>query len=251
MNTKPTCEKVLLVQADFDGELDPAQAAALETHRAGCAVCQAAYADLQRVRGMLRGGDLYHAAPDDLRRRITNDVARAAQPLARKHAGWGRMFASGGVGAALAAAIVLMVIAPGQNQLIDDVVAGHVRALQPGHLVDVVSTDRHTVKPWFDGKLDFAPPVKDLAAEGFPLEGGRLDYLDNRPVAALVYGRAKHQINFFIWPAAGHPNVPNATSARHGYNVVHFVQNGMTIWMASDLEKDELVRFAQLWQAAP
>jgi anti-sigma factor RsiW len=118
--------------------------------------------------------------------------------------------------------------------------------LQPGHLEDVVSTDQHTVKPWFDGKLDFAPPVKDLAAAKFPLLGGRLDYLNGRAVAALVYGRDKHLIDLFIWPDRGSAT-PVAT-VRNGYNAVHWSDGGMTFWAVSDLEARELREFARLWQ---
>jgi anti-sigma factor RsiW len=134
--------------------------------------------------------------------------------------------------------------------MVDQIVAGHVRSLQPGHLEDVVSTDRHTVKPWFDGRLDFAPPVKDLAAQGFPLEGGRLDYLAGRPVAALVYARRQHPINLFVWPDRGTPNSEPSRSERDGFHTIHFVDGGMTIWVVSDLATDELAEFVRLWRAA-
>ena len=117
--------------------------------------------------------------------------------------------------------------------------------------MDVASTDRHTVKPWFDGKLDFAPPVKDLAEQGFPLQGGRLDYAQGRPVAAMVYGRAKHTINFFVWPESQQGLAAEHTAQRNGYNVVSFAQNGMAVWVVSDLEKQELLEFVHLWRGAP
>ena len=139
-------------------------------------------------------------------------------------------------------------MAPGQQGLLDDVVASHVRALQPGHLEDVVSTDQHTVKPWFDGRIDFAPPVKDLAAKQFPLLGGRLDYLNNRPVAAMIYGSDKHIIDLYVWPGNGGP-MPS-TASRNGYNTVHWSENGMEFWAVSDLEAGKLNDFVRDWRAA-
>jgi anti-sigma factor RsiW len=144
-----------------------------------------------------------------------------------------------------------LILAPSQESLIDQVIAGHIRALQPGHLEDVVSTDQHTVKPWFDGRLDFAPPVKDLAADGFPLKGGRLDYLDGRPVAALVYQRDKHVIDLFVWPASGAVALPAGDTAIAGYNAVHWATGGMNFWAVSDVERGQLTDFAALWRKAP
>ena len=122
--------------------------------------------------------------------------------------------------------------------------------MQPGHLEDVASSDRHTVKPWFDGRLDFAPPVKDFAAEGFPLRGGRLDYLAGRPVAALVYQRDKHIIDLFVWPANGNPSQPPDTAQRQGYNVVHWTEDGMVFWAVSDVEIGQLREFAERWRGS-
>jgi anti-sigma factor RsiW len=183
---------------------------------------------------------------------LTENIRRTA-PLAPGRSRWniwGTGSAGFGLGAAVAAALLLTGAAPTGQPLMDEVVAGHLRSLQPGHLMDVVSTDRHTVKPWFDGKLDFAPPVKDLADQGFPLQGGRLDYAHGRPVAALVYGRAKHTINLFIWPEAGQ-GAAETTAARNGYTVVHLNHDGMNVWAVSDVEKPELLEFMRLWQNAP
>ena len=200
----PACDKVLLVQAELDGELDAAQAAALETHRADCPICQAAQQQLLRTRALVRT-EPYEITPDDVRARVmarlrqvepqTAPARPPVPPASRRWAWFGGPSIGFGLGAACAAALAFLLVLPERNDLVGEVVADHIRALQPGHLEDVVSTDQHTVKPWFDGRIDFAPPVKDFAAEGFPLKGGRLDYLAGRPVAALVYQRDKHIIN--------------------------------------------------------
>jgi anti-sigma factor RsiW len=143
------------------------------------------------------------------------------------------------------------VMVPSDPGLTEQIVTGHIRALQPGHLEDVQSSDQHTVKPWFDGRIDFAPPVKDLAAQRFPLIGGRLDYLAGRPVAALVYQRDKHIINLFVWAVAESSTVPSPeTTERHGYNLVHWTQNGMNFWAVSDLEANQLRDFMDDWRRA-
>jgi anti-sigma factor RsiW len=246
MTVMENCENLLLVQAEFDGELDAAEAARAMHHRASCAVCRVAYAEFEAARALLHADAPYHRAPESLRRAIVAGLGEKTPQRAHAPAWW-RDGASFGLGAAMAATIALLVIAPAQQDLIDQIVAGHVRALQPGHLEDVVSTDQHTVKPWFDGKLDFAPPVKDLAAKNFPLLGGRLDYLGGREVAALVYGRDKHVIDLFIWPDRGRLTPSNG--ARQGYNVIHWSGSGMNFWAVSDLEAGELRAFAQQWQA--
>ena len=256
MSDLTPCDKVLLVQAELDGELDAAQAAALEAHRTDCPICRAAQAELMRARGLMRG-DLYEPMPDDVRTRVMARLRQVAPPPApaprrRRNWDWLRGPSIGfGLGAACAAAISLLVVLPERNDLIDQVVADHIRALQPGHLEDVVSTDQHTVKPWFDGRIDFAPPVRDFAAEGFPLRGGRLDYLGGRPVAALVYQRDKHIIDLYVWPASGAgPHLAGDTTIQ-GYNVVHWAAGGMNFWTVSDVERSQLDDFAALWKKAP
>jgi anti-sigma factor RsiW len=251
------CDKVLLVQAELDGELDAAAAAVLAAHRAQCPVCQEAAAELTQARALI-ADDLYQPMPDDLRRRIAAQVA-AARPLDARTVVpaqpglWRRWWpapAGFGLGAACAAVLALLVVVRVPDPA-GEIVAGHIRALQPGHLEDVASTDQHTVKPWFDGRIDFAPPVKDLAAERFPLRGGRLDYLAGRPVAALVYQRDKHLIDLYVWPAASDSARPPETVTRQGYNIVHWVENGMTLWAVSDLEAGQLREFAEDWRRSP
>jgi len=259
MTAEPACDKVLLVQAELDGELDAAAAAALAAHRATCPVCQAAAAELAKARALIGGASLRQLMPDEVRARIVAQIA-AARPRApaagAAWTGWRQWWwpssAGFGLGAACAAALALLVLLPrSSGEFADQLVASHIRALQPGHLEDVASSDHHTVKPWFDGRVDFAPPVKDLAAERFPLRGGRLDYVGGRPVAALVYQRDKHVIDLYVWPSASVAMAPPESIERQGYNVVHWVQGGMALWAVSDLEIAQLREFAGDWQRSP
>jgi len=273
MNPAPDCDKVLLVQAELDGELDAADAAALAVHRAQCPICEAAAAELAHARALI-GEGLYQRMPDDVRSRVMAQITsaqthrRPADSLtlpspgltrgSRGREGWEhnlwrrwRSTVGGfGLGAACAAALAVLVVVPRTSDFAEQIVAGHIRALQPGHLEDVPSSDQHTVKPWFDGRIDFAPPVKDLAAQRFPLRGGRLDYLAGRPVAALVYQRDKHVIDLFVWPAVETAAQPAHAAERQGYNVVHWVQGGMNLWAVSDLEASQLREFAEDWRKA-
>jgi anti-sigma factor RsiW len=133
-----------------------------------------------------------------------------------------------------------------ENLLAQEVVSSHIRSMMLNHLVDVPSSDQHTVKPWFNGKLDFAPDVKDFADQGFPLVGGRLDYIDNRTVAALIYQRRKHAINLFIWPAPEVNNQPAQQLSVNGYNIIHWTRSGTRYWAVSDVNSADLSEFAKL-----
>jgi anti-sigma factor RsiW len=221
---------ILLVQAESDGELDAAQAARLRTHREQCSVCQTAELELGRVRELLREMP-YQRTPDAIRERVFATL-EAGQP---KHAPssaksrfssrfrWWRHSAAGfGVGLACATAVALLVLSPAEQSLAEQVVASHVRALQPGHLEDVLSTDEHTVKPWFDGKIDFAPPVKDLASVGFPLEGGRLDYIRS----------SRWSISAISTSSICSPGLPRATSSTQASPLSATVTMSRTGWRA-------------------
>ena len=242
------CDKLLLLQAELDGELDAAQAAALAQHRAACPVCRRKEAAIIAARQALRRAT-YHRADPGLIRSVA--ALTGERPAMRRRMRFPRQVLTAfAAGAALAAVIVLSVLPPGRPDIVASLVDDHVRALQPGHLLDVVSTSQHTVKPWFDGRLDFAPPVKDLDAQGFPLLGGRLDYLRGRSVAVLVYSHGKHLIELFVWPASAGIGVP-AGAARDGYNLVHWTANGMSFSAVSDLETAGLRQFARDWRQAP
>jgi anti-sigma factor RsiW len=158
------------------------------------------------------------------------------------------MFATGAAFAAviLGFALLQTTRAARTDAIVSQVVANHVRSLLAAQLVDVVSSDQHTVKPWFDGKIDFAPEVRDLSANGFPLVGGRLDYLDGKAVAALVYHRNKHPINLFITPALTSRSISPSAATRRGYNIFSWTNNGMSYWAVSDLNQGELRQFTDL-----
>jgi anti-sigma factor RsiW len=206
---------------------------------------------------LIRREAVRHAPPPGLLERIRTDLEATQAPAAPKRPavrpraarwGWLQAVSLFGAGAATAWGLALaLLVTPLQEATIDAVTDSHVRSLMGAHLNDVISTDQHTVKPWFTGKLDFSPPVVDLAADGMPLTGGRLDYLDGRPVAALVYRAGPHTVNLFIWPAAsGASDSAPQLLNRRGFNLVHWDQDGMQAWAVSDLNAAELQAFAAL-----
>ncbi len=257
MSGHPTsCDEFhLLIQADLDGELDAAATAALSGHVRDCPGCSEMQAELTALSQRMRQTLAPYKAPEALRLAMQEKllppaafVPDGASPPAPS--GFRRrlspLLAFGG-GAAIAASLMLLV--PASRPDADaELLAGHIRALQPGHLTDVASTDQHTVKPWFDGRIDYAPPVNDFAAEGFPLIGGRLDYIGGRAVAALVYRHDKHPIDLFVWPASG--SAPVTTEIRNGFTIVRWTRDGMAFRAVSDLNARELDGFAALWQTA-
>ena len=236
----------LLIQADLDGELDTAATAALAAHLRDCPGCAALQRDLLEVSARLRRDIVPMTAPAALRRSLEARLRPAATvPAPTGFRRW-RLPGSFAAGAAIAAALMLLL--PGMQPDADgELLAGHIRALQPGHLTDVVSTDQHTVKPWFDGRIDYAPPVEDFAAQGYPLIGGRLDYIGGRAVAALVYRRDKHPIDLFVWPLRSGDG--SGAEMVRGFNIVRWTQGGMAFRAVSDLEAGQLSDFARLWQS--
>jgi anti-sigma factor (TIGR02949 family) len=241
-----SCE---LVERDLDAyldrELDAEASAGMREHVRTCAACRRELAQRETLSRLVRGAP-YYSAPDRLRARVLGQSTRSNS--LRRVLTW-----------AAAAVLVLSVgagmtpwrlVSSRRDAIADEVVNSHVRSLMANHLFDVQSTDLHTVKPWFLGKLDFSPPVVDLAWNGFPLVGGRLDYMGGRLVAALVYQRQKHTINVFVAPERGDPSTRDVVMAIRGFNLRHWIHNGMSFWAVSDLNSAELSEFASALQAS-
>ncbi|HEV2290735.1 MAG TPA: zf-HC2 domain-containing protein [Gemmatimonadales bacterium] len=243
-------EALAMLDALLDGELAPPEAREVEAHLMGCAECARV-----RERRLALRERLLHArnaitAPADLRRQVGNAIAGSG--VTRFRPRW----RAGAVVRIIGAAAALLLVASGgwwmatrgaaERELQSELLASHIRSLLPGHLTDVLSSDQHTVKPWFDGKVDFSPPVTDLAAEGFPLIGGRLDYVGGRVVAALAYGRRRHLISVFLWPASSPSSalsVPSAAPAlvtRQGYHLLRGDCGAYTCWLVSDVGESDL-----------
>lgn len=249
-----SCENTqILLHAYVDGELDLVRSLEIEKHLAGCLACARAVENQRTLGAALRSGSLYYQAPEGLERRVGSALRRAARPEApSKRIAWAML--------AVAASLLLAGIfvdrlahfgsrRSAQELVAQEVLDSHLRSLMPGHLTDVQSTDQHTVKPWFNGKLDFSPPVTDFAAQGFPLIGGRLDSIDGRTVAVMVYQRRQHLINVYVWPSAGSPDTPVGTATRQGFHILHWTRAGVNWWVASDVNEAELDGFADLLRA--
>jgi anti-sigma factor RsiW len=227
-----------------DGELDTVRSLEVEEHLRMCSACTQACDGLRALRGVVALGPLRYVAPPGLHKVIRTSL-RARAP---RRVPWRLLAVAACLALAVPAAwwgVARLAPSSGEERLARAVLVGHLRSLMEQHLLDVPSSDRHTVKPWFRGKLDVAPPVPDLAGHDFILVGGRLDYLDDRPVAAVVYRKRKHIINLFAWPAAAADGGPVLTQWR-GYQLVHWCSGGTTCWAVSDLNATELREFAEL-----
>ena len=241
-----TCPDPMLLHALLDNELDAANVATVEAHLRSCPDCAAEFEQLKHLHQIVADPALRHATPEGLRDRIDAALPttqRAANPWPAR-LGWG-------AGGAIAAGLALTLAIPQQSAtsgLEQQMVASHVRSLLADHLVDIPTSDRHVVKPWFNGKIDFSPPTPDLKAAGFPLVGGRLDYIGGRVVPAIVYRRNLHTINVFAWPAGKAPS--GETMASDGYTLVHWRQGDLDFWAVSDVAGGDLDQFHTAFIAA-
>ena len=234
-----------LLHAYVDSELDLMPSLEVDRHLKTCATCAAMKRSLESLRANLRNSDLAYRAPETLRARIRKSVAKPSIEVPSRHSRpwvW-QLLALGSLGFAVVT-LMLQPVTSERDRVVDEAISSHVRSLMAGHLMDVVSTDQHTVKPWFNGKVDFAPTVKDFAAQGFPLVGGRLDYLDGQTVVALIYRRNQHTINVFVWPAK--KATSSTTEERRGYTIINRDLNNLHYCVVSDLNGKELGDFANL-----
>jgi len=257
----------------LDGELDPITSQKIEQHLRDCRKCEQTYEVHTALTHAISRGAPYYKAPTELRQRIHSSLrdaigAKAIRSVARENEllvtrpraerrsvlsempwNWLGLAAAIILAAIIVSSLLPRLQQPGSDQfLATQLIASHVRSLMANHLTDVASSDQHTVKPWLDAKLDFAAPAVDLSGEGFPLIGGRLDYLDNHPVAALIYQRRKHFINLFIWPTTPGAAETKKTMARQGYQLLHWVDPDFNYWAVSDVSDSELQTFKQLFE---
>jgi anti-sigma factor RsiW len=240
-----------LIEVYMDNELDPGLMASVEEHLSGCRFCSDTYSRLRAQQADIRSAAPYYMASEELQRSVREALRQAAANDAP-----GRSLPWRGL--AIAATVLLAVSVswnmrpsprptPEVELMAQNIISDHIRSLIGTHLLDVPSSDQHTVKPWFNGKLDFSPEVKDFTSQGFPLIGGRLDYLMDRPVAALVYGRRRHVINVFTWPVNTTP-MADSHYWRNGYNIIRWSHGSMTYWAVSDIALAELAQFRDLYE---
>jgi len=248
-----TCDEAeILLHALLDGELDAGHARDVEAHIAGCPRCAAQLAAYREMSQAVAGAGLRYAASAALRQRIEASLPQAQILTMPNRRSVLRGFAMGSAVSALAATglVAIVVRNDDQQRIESEVVSAHLRSLQAGHLTDVISTDQHTVKPWFNGKLDVSPPVIDLTAQGFTLIGGRLDYVDARAIGAVVYRRRQHIINLFVAQTANTEHRAAKTETIQGFNIRHWSEQGMSFWAVSDIAPDELAEFGEKFEAA-
>jgi len=239
-----------LIHGYFDGELELVKSIEIEDHLNDCHPCAQSAKQIRSLRSTLSQDNVRFDLPKSLEQRVRSTLSSNIEPKQRPGSLFWRWFVVG-ASAIVAVALVWVIAGVFSRQSSGDVIAqeivsSHVRSLMADHLTDVPSSDQHTVKPWFNGKLDFSPPVKDLSQQGFSLTGGRLDYIGSRPVAALVYQRRQHSINLFVWPSTDSAAESERASVHQGYNLIAWSNGGMAYWVVSDLNLAELQQFVQL-----
>jgi anti-sigma factor RsiW len=247
-----TCDEAkILLHALMDGELDAGHAREVETHIAGCAACAAELAAYREMSQTMAAVNMKYTAPLALRRRIEASLPQPQAQAPSRRAVL-RGFALGSAVSAIAATgLVAIVLREDELQRIQsEIVSAHLRSLQAGHLTDVISTDQHTVKPWFNGKLDVSPPVIDLTAQGFTLIGGRLDYVDVRAIGAVVYKRRAHVINLFVAQTSNTERRAAKIETLQGFNIRCWRDHGLNYWAVSDIGADELNEFGEKFESA-
>lgn len=244
----PACEdRNLTLGALVDGELDAANTALIEAHVARCDDCRKELERLQAVRSLLRSADVRHLPPASLQKRVLGlpELSQGSQGRKSGPAAWLAPATAGALAAALA--MVAFVNPVEQRSALDDqLISSHVRSLQPGHLTDVQTTNQHIVKPWFNGKIDFAPPVPELADKGFSLAGGRLDSINGNTVAAIVYHRRLHTVNLFVWRDRARPT---RRIVDHGFALAEWSEDGLNFAAVSDIPSNELSSFEALYKS--
>ncbi len=240
-------ESRALIDGYADGELDLVRSLEVERHIGECTGCSSELSALQTLRTSMKSPDMRFPAPEALVSRIRKEAQKNS--TRGQSLGWRQLAYVAALLVVFAASVVILRTTMRRDNVAEQVVASHVRSLMASHLYDVQSTDQHTVKPWFHGRLDYAPPVVDLADKGYPLVGGRLDVLEGHPVAAIVYQRRQHPINVFVWPTKGTRNSRARNVSMSGYNLIHWQSAGMEYWVISDLNDNELRAFAQMLQS--
>jgi anti-sigma factor RsiW len=245
-----TCDETApLLHALLDGELDAGHSRDVEAHIAGCPRCTAQLRAYRDMGSAIAESDLHFKAPASLRQQIE---ASLPQPRTTSRRSVLKGFAMGSAASALAATgiVALVLRADDEQRIMAEMVSAHLRSLQAGHLTDVLSSDQHTVKPWFNGRLDVAPPVIDLTAQGFTLIGGRLDYVDGRAIGAIVYRRRVHVINLFVAQSTSTEHRAARIETVQGFNIRHWRDRGLDYVAVSDLASDELADFGEKFEAA-
>jgi anti-sigma factor RsiW len=238
-----------LMAAYIDGELDSPTSVHYAAHLEGCPDCNDAYLAMLELHTAIVTHATAYTAPSYLRHRIRTALPRPTrrEKLSKLPWAWINFGSTVTCSLTLAFTFSLYMAVPSAEVLAEQEISGsHARSLMQNHLSDVVSTDQHTVKPWFTDKLDYSPTVYDFAPEGYALLGGRLDYMSQRPVAAMAYQHKKHLLNLFVWPDKEHNNAPQVNSSRQGYQMIHWTQDGMRYWLISDVNAQDLGDFKRM-----